>query len=159
MSSILEQSQEFAETALKSGDVLLAEGEKSGRLVVLVEGAIEVHRDGVTIAIVTDPGSVFGEMSILLDIPHTAEVRAATDAKVRIIDNAAEHMEKNPALVLPIARLLARRLQNSTTYLVDLKKQFQDKKDHFAMVDQVLESLSHEQGEEFSPDDDLPAEP
>ena len=159
MVNLLDLTRDFPEIALSAGETFLSKGDTSDKLFVLAEGAVEVHRDGVTIATVTEPGSVFGEMSILLGIPHTADVRAATNAKLRHIENAIDHLAKNPALALPIAQLLARRLQNSTTYLVDLKKQFRNKADHFSMVDQVLESLANQQDEEFTPDDDLPSEP
>jgi len=134
----------------------MTEGHRSDRLFVLAEGALEVYRGDVSIAMVTEPGSVFGEMSILLDADHTANVRAATDAKVHIVDGAKKFIEDNPSFLLPIAHLLAMRLSNSTAYLVDLKRQFQEYKDHFGMVDEVLESFAHEQDDQFMPDDELP---
>jgi CRP/FNR family cyclic AMP-dependent transcriptional regulator len=159
MADMLELCSEFPDVELAPGEVILTEGEKTGHLYVMSEGAIEVFRDDVTIALVTEPGSIFGEMSLLLDIPHTASVRAVGPAKVRVIDNAMEYLAAHPAMMVPIAQLLARRLQSSTTYLVDIKRQFQHHSDHFGMVDEVLESLTHQQDQGFMPDDDLPAEP
>lgn len=159
MARLLDLCGDFPELDLEPGDIVMKESEKSNRLVVLSEGAMEVYRDDVTIALVTEPSSIFGEMSLLLDIPHTANVRAVAPSKVRVIENALEHLRDNPGLVLPIAQLLARRLQNSTSYLVDLKKQFEHRSDHFGMVDQVLESLTNQQDEEFTPSGELPAEP
>jgi CRP/FNR family transcriptional regulator, cyclic AMP receptor protein len=141
---------------LAPGALLLCEGERSGRLFVLAEGCLEVFRGEVEIARVDDPGAVFGEMSVLLDIPHTTSVRAVTTAVVHVVDSPAEYLATNPHLALPIAKLLARRLQNVTGYLVDLKRQYRDRGDHLGMVDEVLESLAHEQGESFIPAADLP---
>lgn len=159
MARLLELCGDFPELDLAPGEVVLAENESSNRLIVLSEGAMEVYRDDVTIALVTEPSSIFGEMSLLLGIPHTANVRAVAPSKVRVIDDALEHLRDNPGLVLPIAQLLARRLQSANSYLVDIKKQFADRRDHFAMVDQVLESLSNQQDEEFTPSGELPSEP
>jgi CRP-like cAMP-binding protein len=159
MANLLELCDDFADREVAAGEVVLVEGEKTGRLYVLSAGVMEVFRGDVTIAFVDEPGSVFGEMSLLLDVPHTASVRATTPAKLRIIDAALGYLASHPALLLPIAQMLARRVQNSTTYLVDLKRQFQDRSDHLAMVDEVLESLVHQQDQQFTPDDDLPAEP
>jgi CRP-like cAMP-binding protein len=159
LTNLLQLCADFADRAVAAGEVVLTEGEKTGRLYVLSDGAMEVFRGEVSIAFVDEPGSVFGEMSLLLDIPHTASVRAAMPAKLRIIDGALDYLAAHPALLLPIAQMLARRVQNSTTYLVDLKRQFRDRSDHFAMVDEVLESLVHQQDRQFTPDDDLPAEP
>lgn len=159
MARLLDLCGEFPEHDLATGEVILTDGEFSNKLVVLSEGAMEVYRDDVTIALVTEPSAIFGEMSLLLGIPHTANVRAAAPSKVRVIENALDHLRQNPGLVLPIAQLLARRLQSANSYLVDIKKQFADRRDHLAMVDQVLESLANQQDEEFTPSGELPSEP
>jgi CRP/FNR family transcriptional regulator, cyclic AMP receptor protein len=41
-----------------------------------------------------------------------------------------------------------------TTYLVDLKRQFEDHQNHLGMVDDILETLVHEQRTEFTPGSD-----
>jgi CRP-like cAMP-binding protein len=135
------------------------EGERTGRLFVLAQGTLQVFRGEVEIALVDEPGAVFGEMAALLDSPHTSGVRAASPATVHVLEDPAGQFATHPELVLPIARLLARRLRNVTSYLVDLKRQYGDRADHLGMVDEVLESLAHEQGRGFIPAADLPAEP
>ncbi len=159
MNSMLTLCQNVPLTTLEEGQIVMMENERSDQLVVLAEGHLEVYRDDVSIALVNEPGAIFGEMSVLLNRPHTASVRATTPAKVHIVEDAQAFLLANPACVLPIAYLLARRLHNSTTYLVDMKRQFQDQADHFGMVDEVLESLAHEQDEVFTPDPELPADP
>ena len=159
MPNMLELSKDFPDVAIADGDVILREGEKTGRLFVLSEGAVEVYRGDVSIALVTEPGSILGEMALLLDIPHTADVRAVGPTRVRIIEHALDHLSGHTAMLVPIAQLLARRLQRSTTYLADLKLQFQDRSDHFGMVDEILESLTNQQDASFTPDGDLPSEP
>ena len=159
MSRMLEFCEDLPAIDLADGEVILREKEKTGRLYVLSEGAIEVYRGNVSIALVTEPGSMFGEMSLLLDVPHTVDVRAVGPTKVRVIDHASDYLRVHTELLVPIAQLLARRLRNSTTYLVDLKRQFEDRGDHLGMVDEILESLTHQQGVPFTPDGDLPTEP
>lgn len=141
------------------GTVLLREGERAGKLFVLAEGVLEVFRDDVEISVIDDPGAVFGEMSVLLDTPHTASVRALTSAVVHVVEDPQAFLAANPAIAVPLATLLARRLQNVTNYLVDLKQQFRDQDGHLGMVDEVLEALANEQGDRFIPAADLPAEP
>ena len=159
MQQLLDQCRGSPRLELGPGTVLLREGERSGRLFVLAEGCLEVYRGEVEIVRIDDPGAVFGEMAALLDIPHTTSVRAVTAAVVHVVDDPARYFATNPDLVLPIARLLARRLQNVTSYLVDLKRQYRDRDDHLGMVDEVLESLAHEQGQGFIPASELPVEP
>lgn len=159
MSGMLDLCRDFPIASLSAGQTILSEGESSGKLFVLADGALEVHRDNVSIALSTEPGAIFGEMSVLLGIPHTASVRAASDAKVHVIEDASTELNQNHRLMVPVAKLLARRLQSATSYLVDLKQQFQDRTDHFGMVDEVLESLSHQQDENLAQADELPPDP
>ncbi|MEM6460589.1 MAG: cyclic nucleotide-binding domain-containing protein [Pseudomonadota bacterium] len=154
MTSLLKLCLNIPLTEIGDGEIVIEENSRSNTLVVLAEGTLEVYRGDVSIAIVDEPGALFGEMSVLLNCPHTANVRAVSDAKVHIVDGAKDFLAANPAFLLPVAKLLARRLHNSTSYLVDLKRQFEDRSDHFAMVDEVLESLAHEQDESFIADPD-----
>ncbi len=159
MQELLEHCRDCPRRRLAPGEVLLHEGERSGRLFVLIKGLVEVRRGDVEIALVDEPGAIFGEMAVLLDRPHTASVRAQGAAEVHVVEDAEAFLAARPGLTLPVARLLARRLDNLSSYLVDLKRQFQDREDHLGIVDEVLEALSHEQGEAFLPVDELPPEP
>ena len=84
-------------------------------------------------------------MSVLLGVPHTATVRAVSPARLYVFADAEEFLRSHPAIGFYLARLLAQRLNAATTYLVDLKRQFEDQRDHFGMVGEVLESLMHQQ--------------
>jgi CRP/FNR family transcriptional regulator, cyclic AMP receptor protein len=159
MQELLDHCRDCPRRTLEPGEILLREGERSGQMFVLIEGVIEVYRGEVEIALIDEPGAVFGEMAVLLDRPHTASVRADSAAEVHVVDDAEAFLAGHPLLTLPVARLLARRLDSVTTYLVDLKLQFHDREDHLGMVDEVLESLSHAQGEAYLSADELPPEP
>lgn len=154
MLSPLEKLHSYPTVKVQAGEVLIEEAKSSDRMYVLVDGTLEVYRGNVSIAIVDDPGALFGEMSVLLQTPHTANVRAVTNASVHVIERAGAFLLDNPDFALPIARLLAERLQHATTYLVDMKRQFADRSDHFQMVDEVLEALLNTQPQEFTALDD-----
>jgi CRP/FNR family cyclic AMP-dependent transcriptional regulator len=139
---------------IPGGTVLLAEGQNTGRLYVLAQGRIEVLRGDTRIAVVDEPGSLFGEMSVLLGAPHTATARTLGDAKVHVIANGAAFFSSHPELSWLVARLLANRLNAATTYLVDLKRQFTDHGDHLEMIGEVLETLMHQQDRDFRPGSD-----
>ena len=59
----------------RAREVVLTAGSQTGGLLFLMSGTVEVVKDGVQIASVNVPGSVFGEQAVLLDQPHTADVR------------------------------------------------------------------------------------
>ena len=161
MQSILEYcaSAKAPVRQVNPGDVLLAEGQSSGRLHVLIAGTIEVMRGDTTVVVASTPGAIFGEMSGLLDRPHSATVRAVTQATVYELQDSATFLKTHPEVAYSVARLLAQRLHAATTYLVDLKHQFQSQENHFGMVDEVLESLVHHQDAFVSGSDRQPDPP
>jgi CRP/FNR family cyclic AMP-dependent transcriptional regulator len=154
LSSILERCRGLAERSFGAGSVLLAEGETSGLLFVLIEGEVEILKGTFQIATVTDPGAIFGEISLLLGKPHMATVRAVSDCRVHGVENAADFLKANPEVTFELSTLLAQRLHGLTTYLVDLKRQYEHHDDHLGMVDDVLETLSHQQRSTFTPGSD-----
>src|SRR5262245_60930718 len=71
------------------GEIVLAAGSTTARLLVLRQGVVEVLREGTQIAQVSEPGAVFGELSALLDKPHTADVRALERSEFSVADAGA----------------------------------------------------------------------
>jgi CRP-like cAMP-binding protein len=129
------------------GDVLIEEGANPGRLLVLVSGAVVVEHDGVAFARIDSPGAVFGEMSAVLDRPATATVRAEDEVRVRVTDDPVGFLTDRPGAALDVLRMTASRLDGMTQYLVDVKRQYADAAGHLGMVDRILDSLLHHQGQ------------
>ena len=124
------------------GDMVMEQGGDSGRVLVLIQGEVEILRDNVRVARSSEPGSVFGEMSVLLESPFTATVRALKPSSFAIIENPRQFLRSSPDASLHVAKLLATRLDALNKYLVDLKQQYEGH-DHIGMVDKVLETLMH----------------
>ncbi len=124
---------------------LVTEGGAGGRLYVLIAGEVRVTRGGTEVARIRTPGALFGEMSVLLDIPHSASVIAVTPVRAHVSEDAMGFIEATPAIAIHTARTLAQRLFSTTGYLADIKRQFADKSDHLGMVDTILEELLQQQ--------------
>ena len=105
-------------------EVVLAAGSKTGRLLFLRSGAVEVIKDGEKIASVSAPGSVFGEQAILLDQPHTADVRTLEQSEFYVAD-AQAMLTGDPTVALYVAGILARRLDAANRSLIEVKHQLQ----------------------------------
>jgi CRP/FNR family cyclic AMP-dependent transcriptional regulator len=105
-----------------TGAVLIAEGGKLNTMFVLRSGELEVSREGVVVTTIRQPGTIFGEMSVLLDAPHSATVRAITPVEVFVIADALSVLQQRPHLLLQIARLLAKRVANTTATLVAVER-------------------------------------
>ena len=110
--------------AYQAGETVLAAGSTTGRLLILREGAVEIVKEGVQIAKVTEPGAVFGELSILLNQPHTADIRALQTSRFHVAD-AAALLAQDPIALLYVAAILARRLDGANHALIELKRQLE----------------------------------
>ena len=108
-------------TTYPAGETILKAGSKTGRLLILNRGSVAIIKDSVEIARVAHPGAVIGELSALLDQPHTADVRALEDSQFHVAEPAL--LEKDPVALLHVARILAQRLVAADEGLVELKKQ------------------------------------
>ena len=157
--SVLDSCDPSKRRQFVAGTILLREGTRSGYIYVLERGSVEVLRGETVVAVVSEVGALFGEMSLLLDIPHTAEVRAKTDCALFAYDDAQAFLESDPQTALAIARVLAHRLNMATTYLVDLKKQYAGQNNHLGMVSDVLASLVNQQPILFDPGSDRQPDP
>jgi CRP-like cAMP-binding protein len=79
-------------TTVPAGSAVFREEDRAKGLFVLLEGSVEVVKEGgpggvVVIATVEAP-SVLGEMSLITDRPHSATVRARTNCDFRLLTRA-----------------------------------------------------------------------
>jgi CRP/FNR family transcriptional regulator, cyclic AMP receptor protein len=104
------------------GETVIADGSRTGRLLILRKGAVAIVKGDTEIAKVQEPGAVFGELSVLLDQPHTADVIALEASQFHVAE-AASLLADNPIAVLYVATVLAHRLDGANHALIQLKGQ------------------------------------
>jgi CRP-like cAMP-binding protein len=128
----------------QAGDVVLADGTTTGKVLVLKEGAVEVVKDGVQLCEVAEAGAVFGEISALLGEAHTADVRAVRPTTFHVAD-AVSFLAADGTVALYVATLMARRLKGSNAALLEVKKQLEAGQPRSAirrMLDRIIEGYS-----------------
>lgn len=146
MADLLALTAHLPTITASSGDVVIEEGAPAGRMLVLEAGEVVIEHDGVPFARIDNPGAVFGEMSVVLDRPATATVRAAQDSVLRVMADPLAFLADQPGAALAVLQTTASRLDGLTQYLVDVKQQFADAGGHLGMVDAILDHLVHHQG-------------
>ena len=141
MADILDFCEGREAKTFKPGDVLIREGGQDGKLFILIDGQVEVLRKETQVSYIDEPGSIFGEMSVLLDMPYSATVKALSTVKAYVIDDAIGFLASKSEIAVYVASLLARRLYYTTSYLVDLQQQAAGKREDLDLVDRILEQL------------------
>jgi len=127
--SVLKPFEKNPARVFSPGQLLITEGGPPGSLFVLESGEVEVLRHDMVVATIAEPGAIIGEMSVLLDRPHSASVRARTTVMAHVVENAAQALRKHPELTYKVAQILARRLGATTAFLVESRERLEETSD------------------------------
>src|SRR6185295_18985535 len=68
------------------------------------------------------PGPVFGDQAVLLDQPHTADVKTVEQSEFYVADAPAMFVG-DPTVALYVATILARRIDTANRSLIEVKHQ------------------------------------
>lgn len=79
------------------GDTLMRQGEEATRMVLILDGVVEIDIDGEIVA-ESGPGTVIGERSVLHGGKRTATVTATTAVKVAEVDCGAIDLDAREQL-------------------------------------------------------------
>lgn len=126
---------------------IIEEGTKTGAIFILIEGRIEIIKNGSSVAILSEPGTVIGEISLLQDCPHTATCRSLGKVKMYSIMNGKEFLLNNINIFWIISRGLANKLQLTTSCLASFSSDVQNYSQfelnrQLDFVDEVIGSVS-----------------
>jgi len=128
-----EQSEQILKAMIPvkadAGLVVLKEGDRAQGLIVLLEGTVEVVKNGSTEALATFTApTVLGEMSLLTDGPHTASVRAKTACEFSLLTTTQfQRLLRDESLaaykvIAILAEVLARRLHRMDEKFVEASR-------------------------------------
>jgi CRP-like cAMP-binding protein len=113
-------------TEVPAGKTILEEGQKTGKICVLRKGALDIVAKGVRVGRLHQRGALVGEISALLDQPHSASVVTAEPSEIVLLDQVRGYFKSHPAASLQMARLLAKRLNVTNEYFVNLREHFDE---------------------------------
>jgi CRP-like cAMP-binding protein len=113
-----------------AGEVMLQRNEASDSAYVILEGEVEVlgeTSEGEFVVARFGRNSLIGEMSLLLDAPRVATVRAATPVRALRIDGEQflKLLSDNPGCSLHVMRVLSSSLAKATRRLEQLTQELQ----------------------------------
>jgi CRP-like cAMP-binding protein len=126
-------------STFEPGALVLTAGSTTGQLFILRQGAVEVLRNGRQIATVSEPGAVFGELAVILDKPHTADVRAVERCEFHVAE-ASSLLTENVAALLYVSAMLAQRLDSANEVIVGIRRDL-DSGNRPGAITRALEKL------------------
>src|SRR5512135_1483844 len=98
--------------SLEQGDVLFCEGSEGHVMFAVLEGEVELSRNGTRFEIV-GPGSIFGEMALIDSAVRSLTATARTPARVVRVDK--KHftylVHEHPTFALQVMTVMAERLR------------------------------------------------
>jgi CRP/FNR family transcriptional regulator, cyclic AMP receptor protein len=124
LESVFERLSGFPIRTFEEGEFVLAEGGRTGRLLFLLQGAVDVVKEGWRIARIAKPGAVFGDMAVLQDQPHSADVVVIQRSSFFIVEDAASFLRAEPLIALYIAGVQSGRLDSANRSLIAARAQF-----------------------------------
>ena len=112
------------------GEIILREGDPSNFFYVMLEGELRVTKffgEQEIFLASGGPGGFFGEIQILLDVPHSVLIRAVADSRLFRLPRAGfwDLLRCSPLVAREIMRTLATRLRNMEGYTQEREKLIQ----------------------------------
>ena len=117
--NLFRHSPEFLE--IKSGEVLLKEGDVGEEMYVLIEGTAKIEYRGMFFAEI-GPGDFVGELAVIDGSPRLATTTAVTDCRFVAINRARFEflVAETPNFALEVMRVLAQRLRRTDELRLEL---------------------------------------
>jgi CRP-like cAMP-binding protein len=103
------------ELDLPEGTVLIKEGERGREFFVIVDGSVNVTRNGRRISTLGG-GDWIGEIALVSDVPRTATVTATSPVRVLVVTDRAFSglIKRSPSIALKVLASVAERLKPET---------------------------------------------
>jgi CRP-like cAMP-binding protein len=103
------------ELDLPEGTVLIKEGERGREFFVIVDGSVNVTRNGRRISTLGG-GDWIGEIALVSDVPRTATVTATSPIRVLVVTDRAFSglIKRSPSIALKVLASVAERLKPET---------------------------------------------
>jgi CRP/FNR family transcriptional regulator, cyclic AMP receptor protein len=101
---------------VEPGKVLCKEGQTGDEFFVIVEGRVQVTRQGRRVSTLSS-GDFVGEIALVTEMPRTATVTAETPVRLFVLTRREFHavLDQNPKVERKVLRVLARRLAEAST--------------------------------------------
>ncbi len=101
------------EVDVQAGHVLMRQGEPAHEFFVIIDGSVQIDRDGRPIRTM-GPGEFLGDIGLLTERPRTASATLLTNARLLVLGHREFHslLEQFPSIRLAVLEALATRIHD-----------------------------------------------
>jgi CRP-like cAMP-binding protein len=101
------------EVDLPAGRVLMRQGDLGREFYVIIDGEVELERDGEFLRTM-GAGEFFGDISLITERPRTATVKVAKDARFLVLGHREFHslLDQFPSIRMGVLESVANRLRS-----------------------------------------------
>lgn len=109
--------QQMTEIDVPAGRSLMKQGERATSFMIIMDGTVEVTRDGEHVADL-GPGAILGEMAILMDRERSANATAKTDTTLLVGERRSLDplLDDVPGLARSVLKALAERVADNEAH-------------------------------------------
>lgn len=110
-------------TTFEKGKTIFLEGDPSQDLYILVSGQLDVLKGNKELSEISERGTLFGEISLLLGTKRTATVKVRNEARAFRIpkEDVASFLNEFPVVEQEMSKILAHRLDEASKVVYGLK--------------------------------------
>jgi len=117
------------EVEFDPGTVLIEKDSDQKNVFVMILGKVEVRSGDQRLAVLDGPGTVLGEIAILLGSKPVASVTTLEKSSFYVINDFLNFIGEHPEASISVSQVLASRLIATNNHLVFVKEQLQSLQD------------------------------
>lgn len=117
------------------------ETSSTNKVLILQRGVVDVVKNEVQLARISEPGAVFGEMSFILGRPHTAAVLASAPSSFFVVDDVKSLLLADPEIAHFLMVVLAKRLDDVNGLLIEARALYLESRKHPGVLEDMFAKI------------------
>jgi CRP-like cAMP-binding protein len=129
------------------GTCVFREGDEGSSAYLIQSGSVHVystHNDKKVILATLEAGNIFGEISLICNVPRSASIEAAEDCNLIVLTRQSlkDKMDQSDPTIQALIKMLIKRVQHGNDSLMNKNVTYEDVKESLMLVyENILKAL------------------